>query len=910
MKKFFSVLILLIFIFILIFASVAGAEETGEGIGARQNFLMSLIGTMADFFKKIFTRFSEIFTAAFAENSGKLVATISRGAEMIGEGAVIQKDNLIEESEKNVLSIGRKTLNAKDKKTAVPTNKTGVKKVEKKIDDHNNNDDDDDDDDNNNDDDNDYNNDYDNDYDNDDNENGSFATCSFSLGGTAKRNRVVINEVAWAGTGTSANDEWVELKNLTGSVLDISGWQIFDKNEDVKIIFESPTLIGKNSFLLLERTDDETAPDVAADLIYKGALSNKDEGLKLFSEKCGLEDEVLTETKWPAGDEKTRATMERKNDLGWQTSAVTAGTPRRENSSGLIIEPSSLNWPATGGTVLSANQTVTGSEAPNFKITEIMYDLPGSDSGREWIEVKNNGTNGYDLTKLKLFENKTNHGITFIKGNQTVGAGEYAIIADDDGKFLADNPSFNGNLLKASFSLSNTGEGIVVKNDDSVLDTVNYSKTAGAAGDGRSLQLIGDEWKAATPTPGGENTMSAAAEIYGTNLVISEMQTGGTDAGDEFMEIYNPFGEDVSLAGWSLQYFSGTVISFGSVSKKNFGSGDVAPAHGFFLVARARDSNNEDGYRGAVTPDMTHRSFSLSAAASGGVLFLMSTTTLVASTTNEAIVDYVAYGNTAMVGLATTSVPENNKSIERKSYYDGACLESAASEFEFYGNGCDTDTGGDFEIREAPRLQNSLNMKERRSAPETPTASTSDGIVSYPAGSFKIVFEWFDSKDSEGVTSSVSYELKRETATGTILVYNGTSTVYEMSIGSTTEDYVFSLVAVDRDGMLSATTTISIAAPVYYPPTAPVFDETIIDATSSVAIFSWSNSTDPDTASDLITYDFNLTSSTDFTADEWMNLGGALNATSTVAGGVFYLVGVRARDETGLTATTTMSFSY
>ena len=43
-----------------------------------------------------------------------------------------------------------------------------------------------------------------------------------------------------------------------------------------------------------------------------------------------------------------------------------------------------------------------------IEITEIMYDVPGSDAGREWIEIHNTG-NTTDLTDWRFFESGSNH---------------------------------------------------------------------------------------------------------------------------------------------------------------------------------------------------------------------------------------------------------------------------------------------------------------------------------------------------------------------------------------------------------------------------------------------------------------------------------------------------------------------
>jgi hypothetical protein len=140
-------------------------------------------------------------------------------------------------------------------------------------------------------------------------------------------------------------------------------------------------------------------------------------------------------------------------------------------------------------------------------ITEIMYDLEGSDSGREWVEITNVGSETIDVSSWKLHENDTNHGLTLIQGDANLSSGQSAIIADNPSKFLIDWPSFNGTLLDSSFSLKNTGEQLYLRDQDLIdIDSVNYDPLWGAEGDGNSLQKSGSSWLALSPTPGQYNS--------------------------------------------------------------------------------------------------------------------------------------------------------------------------------------------------------------------------------------------------------------------------------------------------------------------------------------------------------------------------------------------------------------------
>ncbi|OGI76111.1 hypothetical protein A3C67_01555 [Candidatus Nomurabacteria bacterium RIFCSPHIGHO2_02_FULL_42_19] len=142
----------------------------------------------------------------------------------------------------------------------------------------------------------------------------------------------------------------------------------------------------------------------------------------------------------------------------------------------------------------------------SLEISEIMYDLKtGSDDGREWVEIFNNSDSSVDFSTFKFFEGDTNHKLTLIQGDIKVGTAGYAIIVADNIKFKTDWPNFSGNIFDSSFSLSNTGEILAIKNADLVVNEFFYQSSSGGAGDGKSLQKINGAWVGAAPTPGAEN---------------------------------------------------------------------------------------------------------------------------------------------------------------------------------------------------------------------------------------------------------------------------------------------------------------------------------------------------------------------------------------------------------------------
>lgn len=161
--------------------------------------------------------------------------------------------------------------------------------------------------------------------------------------------------------------------------------------------------------------------------------------------------------------------------------------------------------------------------APSFSyagvvINEIMYDVSGTDSGREWVEIYNPDSTSIDVSNYKFLESAdaSNHGLSVMSGSSVLPSGGYAAIVSDSAKFLADNPGFSGSILKASFgSLNNNGSTIILKSGTTVVDQVSYTSSLGAAGTGNSLQKKSSIWIPALPTPGTTNATTAASEDLG-----------------------------------------------------------------------------------------------------------------------------------------------------------------------------------------------------------------------------------------------------------------------------------------------------------------------------------------------------------------------------------------------------------
>jgi hypothetical protein len=148
-----------------------------------------------------------------------------------------------------------------------------------------------------------------------------------------------------------------------------------------------------------------------------------------------------------------------------------------------------------------------------------MYDLSGSDTDREWIEVYNDGSSAVDLTSFKLFESNVNHSLILVSGHSSIQAGGYAVVVSDYDKWKLDWPNFSGNVFDSSFSLGNSeGELLVIKDDNlSIENEYTYNTSLGGAGDGNSLQRDISSWFASIPTPGLQNTKTSTSTSTSSN---------------------------------------------------------------------------------------------------------------------------------------------------------------------------------------------------------------------------------------------------------------------------------------------------------------------------------------------------------------------------------------------------------
>ncbi|KKW46433.1 MAG: hypothetical protein UY96_C0004G0010 [Parcubacteria group bacterium GW2011_GWB1_56_8] len=301
--------------------------------------------------------------------------------------------------------------------------------------------------------------------------------CDFAAGGTPNH-AVLINEIAWMGTQTSASDEWMELKNNSGEDLALAGWQLMDADGDIKISFDETGLFPRGGLYLLERTDDGSVPNVPADKIYSGSLSNSGAWLKLFDNHCAFIDEIAAADGWPAGDRAARLTLERDvRSFGWHSSAIAGGTPKSPNDDripAVAFVPPPAPVPASA----PPPQEPPPASSGRALISEIMA---GSDAGAsyEFVELYNPGSGPLDLTgwsvKKKSFTGAESSLVVASRfEGKVIPAQHYFLLANEGGYTGAVLPDV---VWPSSYSLAYTNNAVLLYDaQGAVVEEVNWAE--------------------------------------------------------------------------------------------------------------------------------------------------------------------------------------------------------------------------------------------------------------------------------------------------------------------------------------------------------------------------------------------------------------------------------------------------
>ncbi|MBC8506452.1 MAG: lamin tail domain-containing protein [Chloroflexi bacterium] len=356
---------------------------------------------------------------------------------------------------------------------------------------------------------------------------------------------IIISEIAWSGTFASSSDEWIELYNPGKNSIDLAGWRLVSNDGSPDIKLEGS--IAPGEFYLLERSDDNTVSNIAANIIYSGALGNSGETLYLLGPSGETVDTVnLSGGNWPAGDSSTQASMERTGFIADSSSAwathngstsnahdanddTIMGSPKAANSvwstnptTTPTATPSSTNS-LTSTNTSSSTATMTPSPTPTHTstsiqnqyvvINEIAWSGTDASTGDEWIELYNYGSQPVDLSNWSL---GAADGTPVITLNGVISSGNFFLLERTNENTIS---NISADQIYTG-PLGNSGESLLLRDaGGNLIDSVN---------------IDGDDWPGGTSSSGTpqyatleRTSIGASDSNWGTNNGITR---NGEDA--------------------------------------------------------------------------------------------------------------------------------------------------------------------------------------------------------------------------------------------------------------------------------------------------------------------------------------------------------------------------------------------
>ncbi|HEU4964006.1 MAG TPA: 5'-nucleotidase C-terminal domain-containing protein [Bacilli bacterium] len=193
-------------------------------------------------------------------------------------------------------------------------------------------------------------------------------------------------------------------------------------------------------------------------------------------------------------------------------------------------------------------------------------------------------------------------------------------------------------------------------------------------------------WVAASDGIGkviGDSVSVTTAEDQTAAMVqINEVYGGGGNSGSElkndFVELYNPTEQAISLEGWSLQYKSSTG-SWPTTSSYAMNLSGAIQAHGYYLIKLSGGSN---GTTDLPTADAEG---TVGLAATSGKIALVNQTALIQAFDDASVVDFVGYGSASHYE-GSAAAPEISATTSVQRVILGGDTNDNAADFEVLSN--------------------------------------------------------------------------------------------------------------------------------------------------------------------------------------------------------------------------------
>ena len=415
---------------------------------------------------------------------------------------------------------------------------------------------------------------------------------------------VVINEVVIDSEGSE--ESWIELYNSSDAAVDIAGWSlewgVAAASYDGAIVFDALE-IEAGGFLLVGGTAISDAA-VVTELTF-GAGSENSDAIRLVDAEDLYTDTLVygspNTDEWLDDLGAIAASTVESPSVGFSVGRVSDGVDSDDSGEDFVLFASPT--PGSTNTPVVEDPGCPGSES--LKINELMYNPPGVDTGHEWVEIYNAGTETVELAGWQLEAAITSLSVDVVfESGVTLAAGDFLLVgepevADADltvSSLTLGNAGSNADLVRLVDCAGDIADTLVYgePNSDlwvddsgevatSMAPTAPEPKTIARAEDGLDTDASGEDFVVLeTPTPGASNTPpdpidSGTPEDSGlvdtgvvidtgsapstctvsTDIKINEAQiipvTTPDEADHEWVELYNRGSVSVNLNGWRLE---------------------------------------------------------------------------------------------------------------------------------------------------------------------------------------------------------------------------------------------------------------------------------------------------------------------------------------------------------------------
>jgi hypothetical protein len=365
---------------------------------------------------------------------------------------------------------------------------------------------------------------------------------------------IAINEIAWMGTGASASDEWLEIKNNTDHTIDLSQWEIQATVGTPHIALSG--VIRPREYLVFERTNDDTITDVLAYQVYTGSLGNNGEQLSLSYASTTLDQTpAISSGGWAAGSNvssTTRATMERfasmesgLNLSNWGTNLgfIRNGSDADSNEiNGTPGERNSVNYLINKGQDILTDLSLGDDESIYIVTNQQEVSASSTLSIEPGTIIKFKSLSSLDFFGQLQANGTVDNEITF----QAFDGGHAGSLNFKDaiGTSTISNANFenlegvsvygNARLDISDTDFTNNESGIeVYDNGVAVLNDLNFASTTREAVSGYDLASI------SLSSSTISNTLQTdAVGVYGGKFTMSSSTIDGVSGGDA-ISVYN-----------------------------------------------------------------------------------------------------------------------------------------------------------------------------------------------------------------------------------------------------------------------------------------------------------------------------------------------------------------------------------